>query len=304
MPTFDQYMAETGQQSKLDELRKNFQYDTAKSQYESGGYSTPSSSSSSTGNFQDIVKQSLEMQKQANAPAIQSLQASIPEISQSFATQKQQVEQQIEPLKQRYQSLLADVTGRAKASEEAQTRITSGELGKRGIVGSSTLAQQEIQSAVEPIRSGARGAITEIGLGQEQGLQSLQNTLAGLTTSEVEQKRAVQNAIAQLEAGGGQTAVQNALALLQNQQQQAGASASLDLQKRQQELADKVFEQIQLPESKSLIANRAKESEPSNIMDFLSMFGVAQTPKTGFANVDSLLAQGRFDEARQLLANP
>lgn len=31
MKTFDQYMAETGQQSKLDELRKNFQYDAAKS---------------------------------------------------------------------------------------------------------------------------------------------------------------------------------------------------------------------------------------------------------------------------------
>lgn len=38
MKTFDQYMAERGKQSELDELRRTFRYDQAKAQYESQGY--------------------------------------------------------------------------------------------------------------------------------------------------------------------------------------------------------------------------------------------------------------------------
>ena len=278
---------------------------------QSNNYSAVSSSTPQ--NFQDIVKQSLEMNKRANAPVVASMQGSLPEISQKFEQQKKQTSAEIEPLKERYKSLLQSVTSKGKTSEEAQTRITSGELGKRGIVGSSTLAQQEIQNAVEPIRENVRGLTTEIGLGQEEGLRGIQNLISGLTTSEVEQKRAVQNAIAQLEAGGNQTAIQNALAILQNQQSQSGQQASLDLQKQQQALAQKVYENINLPESQanianvnSTIANRSKESSFPDALTLLSQFGIGQaTPaKTGFSNVDALLAQGKFDEARQLLANP
>ena len=40
--------------------------------------------------------------------------------------------------------------------------------------------------------------------------------------------------------------------------------------------------------------------------DFLGMFGggMTQPETTGFSNVDSLLAQGKYNEARQLLLNP
>jgi len=271
------------------------------------GFSSPSST-----NFQDIVRQSLEMQRQASAPAIASLQASLPEISQRFQSQTQQTQAEIEPLKQRYSNLLNSVLGKAKQSEEAQTRITSGELGKRGIVGSSTLAEQEIQSAVEPIRSGARGAEAEIGLASEQGVQSLQNIISGFATQETEQRRAVKNAIAQLDAGGGQQAVQNALAILQSNQAQAGAQASLELQQKQQELAQKVYDQVTLPTSqanianvKSTIAERGATAAAGDPFAYLQGgFSTGAVQSTGFSNVDSLLAQGKFAEARQLLLNP
>lgn len=47
--TFDQYMAESGQQSTLDELRRTGKYDQAKALYERGGSAMSSSSSSGGG---------------------------------------------------------------------------------------------------------------------------------------------------------------------------------------------------------------------------------------------------------------
>ncbi len=320
--TFDQTLAESGRQSTLDELRRTGQYDAAASEYNAGrgpyagfgsGFSSGGGGGSSI-NFQDITKQALEMSKQANAPAVASLSASLPEIGQSFTSARDQVTAQVEPLKERYKNLLDEVTGRAQASENAQTRITSNELGKRGIVGSSTLADQEIQNAVEPIRAGARTAIKDIGLAGEEGQMQLQNMITNLTTSEVEQKRAVQNAIAQLEAGGGQSAISNAIQVLQMQTTQQATQASQELARQQQELAQKIYDNISIPESKASIANlNSKTSSGTDLSSFLSMFGYGgsssgSSKSTGTfsigSNVINLLKAGNVKDALALAMNP
>lgn len=260
--------------------------------------------------FASAVKEAIRMNQEANQPAIQSLEASIPEIRQKYATTTQQVQSQIEPLKERYQNLLNDIKGQSKVREEAQTRVTSGEMAKRGILGSSTLAQQEIQNAVDPIRSATQIATKEIGLSQEEELRNLTNLIANLSGQETEATRAVRNAIAQLQAGSSQNAITQALSQGQIAQSQAQAAAQLAESQRQfnaqQEEAKKIYETISLPESRASIANANKASTVANPFMYLNplYFGGGSFQSTGYPNIDKLRAQGRFDEAEQLLLNP
>jgi hypothetical protein len=282
---FDQYMAESGRQGELDQLRRDFKYDEAKSRYEQGGFGSSGSSSQSSyapaTNFQDIVKESLRLQQEAAKPAISSLQSSIPEVQQKFATEKQQVQAQVDPLKQRYQNLLSEVKGQAQSSINQQTKITSGELGKRGIVGSSTLAQQEIQNAVQPIQSNLTSATKDIGLSQEESLMGIQNLISSLTGQETEQTRAIQNAIAGLQSGDFSSASSSALSQLQLQQQQAAQQQAAQQAAEEKALAERLYSTIQLPESQasiqntqSLIADRNKASSGLSLTDFLTQFGI------------------------------
>lgn len=316
--TFEQTLAETGRQSTLDELRRTGRFEQAKSEFEAGRgqFAAPTSPTLSTPDFGKTIERAIELQKKAAEPAIAGLRATIPEVQQRFETQRGQVEAQREPLKQRYQNLLADIKGQAKTSEEAQTRITAGELGKRGIVGSSTLAQQQIQQAVEPIRAGARTATKEVGLAQEEGLRNLTNIIANLTGQETSAVRDVTNAIAQLQAGGAQTGISQGLAQEQAAQSQRFAE---EQRARDEALAERLFQQVTLPESQaaianiqSQIANRVSTGQPLNLEDQFTKFqeslgGGAQTGLGDLGlppNVQSLVNEGKIDEAINLFLNP
>lgn len=323
MATFDQTLAESGRQSTLDQLRASGQYDKARSEFDSGrgqffgsNNNQSSSSGSNQGNFQDTVQQAIEMNRKANEPAVQSLQASLPEVSSKFDQQRQQTQAQIEPLKQRYQNLLADVKGQGQQQANKQTVITSNELGKRGIVGSSTLASQEIQNATDPIYSQMASNTKNIGLEQEQGLLALQNILGGLTSQETEAKRAVQNAIAQLQAGAGQAGVQQGLSIYQQNQQNAIAEqarkAQADQLARENALQDQLFP-IQLQSAQADLQSKLKANQPgAGGMTIEQLFGMtgggtSAQPSAGLSmgkNTASLIAQGKYQEALNLMQNP
>lgn len=314
--TFEQYLASSGQQSTADQLRKSNQFGAAEAQYNQQGYYGSQPQQQSQPNFQDSIKQAIEMNKQAIQPAVQSLEASIPETSASFQRQREQTQGEIEPLKQRYQNLLSEVTGKAKASEEGQTRVTSGELAKRGIVGSSTLAQQEIQNAVEPIRSQARTAFTNIGLEQEQGIKQLMNTIANLTGQETEATRAVRNAIAQLQSGAGQAGVSQGISTSQFNAQQALQQAEQQRAAEQQRIENLRNEQlfpIQLKGAQADLDAKLKANKSSGLGGFVP-FGMnssgqqipSPTTWTGGTfgkNVVDLLNQGKTSEAYELYKN-
>lgn len=223
----------------------------------SGGSIGPQSS------FEDTLKRTIELSQQANKPAVDSLQASIPEQSAKFAQQRTQLEAEKQPLKDRYQSLLAQIKGNQKVSEDRQFVTTNNELGKRGISGDSTLAQQEITNALNPITQQYTGLYTDTGLAQESDLRSLVNQIANSSTTETEANRLVQNAIAQLQAGGAQSGINLGSNLFQfntaqnTQQELARQQAAFQSQQltaqQQQNAIDNAIKQQQL-------ANQTKET--------------------------------------------
>lgn len=253
---FDTALAEAGQQSTLDSLRRNFQYDAAKSAYESGGdlgrfgISGLGGSSSSSlsgggtsgggGNFEDTVRRALSMSQEAIKPAVESFQQAIPETQQAFGQEKSRLEAQKNPLRARYDNLIAQIRGQSQQAEQSQTLVTNNELGRRGILGSSGAAQQEIQNVVAPIRERGQQAITDATLAGEGAISNIDNLISQLTGQETGAVRDIRNAIGQLQAGQVPTAISSALSQLQlgqsaNQfsQQQQLAQQQLQEQMRQ-----------------------------------------------------------------------
>lgn len=175
-------------------------------------------------NPQSAIQAAIKQQQEAVQPAIQSYQASIPEVQAKYAQTRSQLQSQQPSLEQRYSDLLASIKNQGQQDVNAQTRITSNELGKRGLTGSSTLAQQEIQNAVAPINFQYSNLGQQTSLAREDALRTLQDSIANLTPQETADTRSIQNAIASLQAGAGQTGAAQGMQLystnLQNQLEQ------------------------------------------------------------------------------------
>lgn len=195
-----------------------------------------SGSSSSGGNsFEETLKRAQELQRQANEPIINSLQSSIPGIQQQYATQKSNLEAKKAPLKARYDNLISEIKGNQTVAENRQTVTTNNELGRRGILGSSGLAQQEITNAVNPITKGYTTLAKDTGLAGESALQGIDEQISGLSSQEIDTLRNVQNAIAQAQTSGNQQALSSAQQIVSQAQQQAAQDRALELQQKQQQ---------------------------------------------------------------------
>lgn len=159
------------------------------------------SSSLSVGNIDDYIKKFTESQKKAIEPAVQSYQASIPETQQRYQQTRTQLEQRRVPMQERYKNLVASIKGQGEQDINSQTKVTSNELGRRGIVGSSGLAEQTIQDAVSPLRQKYTGLEKDAVLAGEEAEMGLNEQISGLTSQETDALRAIQNAIAGLQSG-------------------------------------------------------------------------------------------------------
>lgn|SRR3990167_5499880 len=212
-----------------------------------------STSGGQTGGFEQTVQRALDMTRQAYQPAVSSLQAGMPEISQRFETQKQQLQAEVEPLQQRYQRLLDQIKGSEQQSVQRESIAQANELGRRGILPSSGLYEQTVSKALQPINEQFGGLTADVGFQQEAGLRNLQNLISNLPLQQTEAQRAVQNAVAQLQAGGGQNAIQTALGLLGQQQSAEQFGHTYGLQQQQADLARRVFEETTRPESQANI---------------------------------------------------
>jgi hypothetical protein len=155
--------------------------------------------------YEDSIKKAQSLAQQAVQPAVQSYQQAIPELWNRIGTMQEQVKAEVAPLQERYQNLLSQITGMGQKREDSQTKVTSGELGKRGIVGSSTLAGQTIQDAVDPIRSETQGMIKDTGFQQEQDIRGLLNQVTNLGLTGVGEERNILNMIGQLLGNAGMT---------------------------------------------------------------------------------------------------
>ncbi len=190
-------------------------------------------SSGSSGGGSDLAgnaAQLLAMYQKANEPAIASLQASKPETAQKYEQTGQYLQKQVGSLDQRYADILATITGSNTRNVQAATTNTSQELGRRGISAEGGLFGKTIADVTRPIEEVFQGQAKELGFTRTSALDSLMNMIQGNTQSGVESQRAIQNAIAQLQSGAGQSSVTGALQLQQQQQAQAEAQAQRDLQ--------------------------------------------------------------------------
>lgn len=214
---------------------------------------------SNSGGANSTVQKALDLQKQAVAPAVASLEAGIPEIANKYTQQRTQLQAEQQPLQQRYDSLIQSIKGNQQTAENRQTVTTSNELGRRGILGSSGLAQQEITNAVNPITQQYTGMIQQTGLEGNQALRELANQIANTYTGETESTRAIRNAIAQLQSGAAQTGVaqgyqQQAQQIAQQQAQQQLAAQQAQAQ-READWQKMLYQTIQLPQSQAELAN-------------------------------------------------
>ncbi len=198
-------------------------------------------SGGSSGGGSDLVgnaAQLLAMYQKANEPAVQSLQASIPEIAQKYEQTGQYLQKQVGNLDQRYKDLVSSITGEKETAVQNVTTNTSQELGRRGISAEGGLFGQTINKAVLPVQTAFAGDISSLGNQQQSALDTLMNMIQGNTQNSVESQRAVQNAIATLQSGAGQSSVTGALQLQQQQQAQAEAQAQRDLQLQIAQMGD------------------------------------------------------------------
>lgn len=241
-----------------------------------------------------------KQQMEAIKPAIDSYQAQIPEIQSKYAQTRSQLEAQQPSLEQRYQNLLDSIKNQGTQDINQQTKITSAELGKRGITGSSTLAQQEIQNTTSPLRQKYTGLEKETSLAREDAIRQLRDSIANLTPQETADTRAITNAIAQLQAGAGQTGIAQGMQLYSNDIQNNLQQQQMEEQKRQSAI-QQALQQAQLDQKQTQlidVGGRTKliDSQTGNVIqDFgLSKLqsGLNAGGGTNYYNTGS--SQGRY----------
>lgn len=188
---------------------------------------------SSGGNFGDIAANALKMYQEAAKPAISSLEASIPEISQKYTGERTRLAATQPNLEARYDNLLNQIRGN-QVKEESRTQIaTSNELGRRGISAQGGLFDKTINEALNPITEYYTGQINTAGLSREDAIRQLQDTIAALVSQETEATRGVRNSIGQLQSATSGEAINSALSMYSLQQQSQENALNRQLQEEQ-----------------------------------------------------------------------
>lgn len=192
----------------------------------------------------ETISRAVNSLREANRPIIDSYNSSIGETQQRFANQKTQLEGRRQPLQDRYSNLISSIKNQGQQDVTNQTRITNNELGKRGLLSSSTLAQQEIQNATSPLMQKYAGLEKDASLAQEDEMRNLENQISGLAGQETDSLRAIQNAIAQLQANTQQQGISLGTDAFNRYQEQERQRVAMEEARRQQEL-DNQYRQAQ-----------------------------------------------------------
>lgn len=249
-----------------------------------GGSSSGGGSGFSSVNPQDTIRAAIDAMKEANKPAVESLQASIPEVQSKYAQTRQQLTASQAPLEQRYKDLLDSIKGNQTVAENRQTLTTNNELGKRGITGSSGIAQQEITNAVNPITQQYTGLQKETGLAREDSIRALQDQIANLTPQEQADQRTIQNMIASLSSGAGSQGLSAGLNLYSTNLSAQQAEQQRADQQRQQDIANQLAQAQLANQTRQLDYDLNKPyykapAENNDISTLQSIFGGQTQPK-------------------------
>lgn len=186
-----------------------------------GGYSAP--------DYASIAREQMKLMQEANKPVIESLQAQIPTIGAKFKQTGEYLGKQVSNLEDRYKGLLDSITGARERSVQAVQTNVSNELGRRGISAESGMFGQTINRATQPVEQAFAGDVSNLGATRQSALDTLLNQISGLPIEQTQAEQQLQQAIAQLQAGGNSSAITNALTMYQNQQAQLEAQKRRDL---------------------------------------------------------------------------
>lgn len=195
------------------------------------------------GNAQSYINDAIRRLQEANRPAVDSYNTQLGETSQKYSGEKSRIEASRQPLIDRYRSLIDSIRGDQAVATDRQTVTTNNELGKRGLLSSSGVAQQEMTNALNPITQKYSTLARDTGLAQEDDLRGIEDRIAGLVPQETADKRAILNAIAQLQSGASTQGIQLGTNLYQTDLQAATARQQAEQEARQQEIANRIAEQ-------------------------------------------------------------
>lgn len=257
-----------------------------------GSQPTGSVLNSST-NFSDVIKQAVDANRQAVQPAVDTYQSFIPQTQEKFAGEKSRLESRRQTLTDKYDSLLNDIRGSGGEQVNAQTRVTNQEMAKRGILPSSTEAQQNLQNALQPIQRQTNQLLKDSTIASQEAQLNLDDLIGQTTGNEVSALQAIQSAIAGLQAGAGQSGVSQGLNLGQYFDSQSTAQKQFEQQQalQQQQLQQQAdqfnknlalqqaqYQNIELPKAQQALSS----SSNNGFADLLKVLGAstsAQQPQ-------------------------
>lgn len=209
LKSFDQYMAETGRQSDLDELRRTFKYDQAKSDYErtgSFGASGSATAPNSSLNFGSILDQVKGAISSTLNPIVETIKSQSPAITQAYQGAKNVLETRKSSLGDKYQQLLNDIRNAGRTATETQTKTTNTELARRGITSDSTAASQELAASLKPIEEQTISREQQATVAQGEEESALATALANLSIAEQGAQGGILDKVASILSGGASSA--------------------------------------------------------------------------------------------------
>ena len=167
----------------------------------------------------EIAKQMFELQQQFAALAIQRMEATKPGISQIYGERQRALTAEIEPLKARYDNLLAEMT-------QGTRKAAASEFTRRGIPLSSGLVEQTVGARLAP-------QVRGVGLEKEAGLRGIQAGLGQIAGQQVGAMSDLEMAIAAVQASQGPSAITSAVNIYGQQQQSRQSELNRQLQQQQ-----------------------------------------------------------------------
>lgn len=238
------------------------EYSQYEQYYNAGNAPAPAATSNGAIDYASALAQSQKSIADANAPVIASLSASIPETSAKYAGEKARLTGSKSDLATRYDFILQDIAGREKKDTQAVSKTLTDEYSKRGIDPSSGMFQQDLTGKTSDITQNYGRLGQQTSFEREAALKSIEDMISGLTPAEVADNRAIQTAIAELQAGGNKDAISNALSLYSTNIGAQNANRSYELSKAAEDrakelqdftLANPTLTSIDLGKQKALV---------------------------------------------------
>lgn len=123
-------------------------------------------------------------------------------------------------LKSTYDKLVADIKGYGQTQENQQTLATNNELGRRGILSTSGLYQQDLANALAPVRQNTTSQLTQAETGYNKDANDLAlqiaNAQAGNPSAALTSSSSLANLAAQIASQQYQSPLQQAQASYYN----------------------------------------------------------------------------------------